>query len=989
MRQCRFVANEVLIMTAPSLISPRRRLGHWIDAYEAALAVSDCCDIADFLPPRSDRVYLPVLVELVRIFIERGWRSGQYPSLSDILQRFPEIADAPEALSAIAFEEYRQRLLRSEQVTVFEYTERYGVRVAAWPTMQQEPAALLNDANASAEENDGTDTAVPHVGQELAGYQLVAELGRGAFARVFLARQPDLANRLVVLKVSNRFPGESQSLAQLQHTNIVPIYSQHRVGNLHVLCMPYFGSSTLADALHELRAAGEAPTSGAGLASTIRNSIAATTAVTTLSRDTVASAHQSLGESLRRPTHARLLEQFSHIEAVLWLFSRIAQGLEHAHQRGVLHRDLKPANVLLRDDGEPMLLDFNLAGDRTSTAKSASTAVIGGTLPYMAPEQIRALLGEPVAVDIAADLFSLGVMIYELLTGRLPFASVAAATDSGLREALATRASIPPSMALLNREVTPAVEAIVSKCLAEVPAKRYASASDLAEDLRRQLDHLPLLHAANTSLGEGWRKWRRRHPRAISATAVTCVAAAVVMVFSVFWWRAERQVARNRANETLAHFFDQSLDAQFMLSATDPSSPERTRGRGLATQALAAFEANANADLLEADDRARLNSELADLNAALAADAGRAKERAKDALPEPQSVPDVVEIPASAHECFREAQLYYAAGRFSDAVALLEAAARLQPQQVRYWMLRGRAEEAQLHHDDAVTCFTACIVLKPDWAPAYVHRGTARFQQQKYADACVDFDAAVNLDPAFSAAYVNRALAKQQLGKLPEALADLDRAVELEPERTRFLHLRARLHRRAGNLASAEGDEQAAMSREPHDAEGWVARGVYLLPDHPKLALAAFEAANRLDPRSLEAMRNRAHVLAEYLHLPDRGIDVLAEAIRLYPDCAPAILGRGVLLARQGRRDQALADARLGLKYDQGAMAHYQAACIFAQTSRIIRTDADEAIRLLFVALHLGFDRAMAGRDPDLSPIRDHRDFLRLVPVAKSTAQAK
>lgn len=91
-------------------------------------------------------------------------------------------------------------------------------------------------------------------------------------------------------------------------------------------------------------------------------------------------------------------------------------------------------------------------------------------------------------------------------------------------------------------------------------------------------------------------------------------------------------------------------------------------------------------------------------------------------------------------------------------------------------------------------------------------------------------------------------------------------------------------------------------------------------------------------------------MLAEYLHLPDRGIDVLTEAIRLYPDCAPAILGRGVLLARQGCRDQALADARLGLKYDQGGMAHYQAACIFAQTSRTTRTDADEAMRLLFVA---------------------------------------
>src|SRR5204863_676547 len=114
------------------------------------------------------------------------------------------------------------------------------------------------------------------------------------------------------------------------------------------------------------------------------------------------------------------LEGLSYVEAVLWLGARLADGLTHAHERGVVHRDLKPANVLLTDDGQPMLLDFNLSDDQRLRG-SAPAAQVGGTLPYMPPEQLEAFQhGKAAPADPRGDLFSLGVILYELLTGRFP-----------------------------------------------------------------------------------------------------------------------------------------------------------------------------------------------------------------------------------------------------------------------------------------------------------------------------------------------------------------------------------------------------------------------------------------------------------------------------------------------------------------------------------------------------------------------------------------
>src|SRR5262249_6410779 len=143
------------------------------------------------------------------------------------------------------------------------------------------------------------------------------------------------------------------------------------------------------------------------------------------------------------PHTLKLLENFTYVEAVVWLGARLADGLAHAHERGIHHRDLKPANILLTDEGQPMLLDFNLSADSKIRA-NASAAVIGGTLPYMAPEQLDAFVGGNQPVDGRSDIYALGIILFELLTRRHPYQSFQGPMQAAIPEMITERLKPPP-----------------------------------------------------------------------------------------------------------------------------------------------------------------------------------------------------------------------------------------------------------------------------------------------------------------------------------------------------------------------------------------------------------------------------------------------------------------------------------------------------------------------------------------------------------------
>lgn len=409
-----------------------------------------------------------------------------------------------------------------------------------------DPRAACRLAQASA--------AMPEPGMRFLDFRLIQELGRGTFARVFLARQSTLSNRLVALKISADIDSEYRALAQLQHTHIVPIYSVHRAGAFLAVCMPFFGSATLVDVLKEIRGSQTMPRTGSELVSTFRaknSSVQLPREPASNSTDATAKPIQTLtnddaetGFELRlSPARSTIpdvyqLQDMSYVQAVLWLVARIADALHHAHLRGIYHRDLKPANILLTDQG-PMLLDFNLAYD-SKLASHGSVALLGGTLPYMAPEHLEAFRGQERIMDAGCDIYSLGVILYELLTGQSPFPARGGSLRELLPAMIQDRQTLPPPMRSRNKAISRTVESIVRHCLEPDPARRYQSARELCVDLELHAACLPLEYAPEP-IPQRVDKWLHRNWRLVGA-AVFLVAAAVGITLGSLAWARQREL---------------------------------------------------------------------------------------------------------------------------------------------------------------------------------------------------------------------------------------------------------------------------------------------------------------------------------------------------------------------------------------------------------------------------------------------------------------
>jgi serine/threonine protein kinase len=385
---------------------------------------------------------------------------------------------------------------------------------------------------------------LPSVGTKFLGFHLIEELGKGTSGKVYLAQQGDLAGRYVALKVSADLFDESQTLAQLQHTNVMPIYSIHRVPPFLAVCMPYFGSATLADLLAGVSGRQQVPASGKELVESLfrrrkapcpaeqapwlaETQTALRDIDTTIEFGPCEPAQPPTPPAPRLTTILKMLQTLDYTQAVLWIASRVTEGLAHAHERGILHLDLKPANILVTDEGQPTLLDFNLARDTKGAGKA--TALVGGTLPYMSPEQLRDFQEYGKRVDARSDLYSLGVILYELLTCRPAFPVPQGPRPESLAQMLNDRLRPPPRVRRWNKAVPLAVESIVRRCLEPDPLRRYQSAQELNDDLQRQLHHLPLKWASDPSLWERARKWVRRHPRLVSSSTMIIVLEAVII----------------------------------------------------------------------------------------------------------------------------------------------------------------------------------------------------------------------------------------------------------------------------------------------------------------------------------------------------------------------------------------------------------------------------------------------------------------------------
>src|SRR5262249_37770156 len=226
------------------------------------------------------------------------------------------------------------------------------------------------------------------------------------------------------------------------------------------------------------------------------------------------------------------------------LMAEVADALHYAHQRGVVHRDLKSSNIMLDLEGRPHVMDFGLAKWAADEVTMTLEGQVLGTPAYMSPEQAR---GEMHRVDARSDIYSLGVILYELLTGELPFRGQ---TRMLLSQVIQDEPR-PPRR--LNDRIPRDLETICLKAMAKEPPRRYPTASDLADDLRRFLNGEPT-HARPVSQREKLWRWCRRNP-ALSAAAIGVVLALAVgtAVSTGFALVAHREAGRAAANESLAN----------------------------------------------------------------------------------------------------------------------------------------------------------------------------------------------------------------------------------------------------------------------------------------------------------------------------------------------------------------------------------------------------------------------------------------------------
>ncbi|MDR7166885.1 serine/threonine protein kinase [Nocardia kruczakiae] len=427
--------------------------------------------------PAEPALRRSALIELIKVDLHQRWqRDTDAPRLADYRAQFPELAAAPLPPDLV-YEEINARSRRDHHaVDLDEYEQDYPIQMAriteGFEDLPPSAPGLRTTMLADPTALDALDTINP--GATVDDFDLLLPLGQGAFARVFLARQRSMG-RLVAVKISHDRGSEPQTLAQLDHDHIVRVFDQRQITDQHLklMYMQYVPGGTLLGVLRMLRRTPPTERNGKLLLEAID---AATTTGGVL-------------EPQPSPTRTELA-RLSWPETVAWLGSRLAAALDYANRRGILHRDLKPANVLLTADGQPKLADFNISFSRHLPGANP-VAYFGGSLPYMAPEQLEAchpeLATTAADLDTRTDLYALAVVLWELLTGRLPFddGHDTGDTEESLQAMIDRRRT--PIAARFEADLPPDTPALLRHalltCLSPDPADRYATGADLAQQL--------------------------------------------------------------------------------------------------------------------------------------------------------------------------------------------------------------------------------------------------------------------------------------------------------------------------------------------------------------------------------------------------------------------------------------------------------------------------------------------------------------------------
>lgn len=805
--------------------------------------------------------------------LSAGWSEGRNPPVEEFFSRIDP--GDPEARVELVYHEF----CLAEAAGLAPDPAAYRAR---FPALEDRLARLFGLHEALDEEalrswSPPGEVAMPEAGDEIGPYRLLRELGRGGLARVFLAEQADLEDRLVALKVAARPSAEAALQARVRHPHIVEVLARAVTGDgrFHLIAMPYLGGATLS----ALMARG-GWRSGRDLVAAL---------------DDAAPGLPS-AEPARGADRA-LLIGLDRAEASAWIVARLAEALAHAARRGVTHGDIKPANILMAADAKPMLLDFNLAADWRGPGVVRSVP-LGGTLAYMAPERLRALVDPKSAPTPRpgdrqrADLYALGLVLRELLTGQKPvapdpgFTSPRDAADS----MLAARVPFEASARQHARGVPAGLRPILARCLATDPADRYPGMAELAEDLDAWREGRAAEHSRRgTAAAVGRWLALRRGTVALAAGLLLLAGAGGVAAWSIMnarlrsqaeaklaalWdagdpgtFRARRFGSWQVDDEASVAAAKRDLDRYGVLGPSDWRQRDDVRSLGPADRddlevwllERAWRYASALSARADQPDDWRRALALLDRDARWAsldafADAG-------GALREKLGLPRVAR-PAKSAEGWLQA---YASGLSAEGNSPGEArgayARVLRERPQGFWpRYRAAATAARLNDfGGAADHLALCLARRPGNAALLVLRSICLLGAGETSAALAACEQALAIDPGARDAYLARSLIRIQLGQTSAAQADLDRFIALSRDRPAEAWVA-----RETVAARSEGKTRRA---DPTPAVAEAARPQALLAARLERegrvedALAAYDRAVQLDPEDLRARVGRAHLL--------------------------------------------------------------------------------------------------------------------------------
>ncbi len=833
-----------------------------------------------------DPVRLAALLEAEQ---RTSWRRGEEVWVESYLARQPVLKAEPEAVLDLIRTEVMLRQERGANPHLGEYLQRFASLdgplrklFSAIDERARIPRTRLVSTRdrVPGECRDLVGLASDGGPPEVPGYEVLIELGRGGMGIVYQARQLSL-NRLVALKMilggahaseshRTRFRTEAEAIARLAHPNIVQIHEVGEHQGWHYLSLEYVAGGTLDEFI----------------ADTPQPEIEA----------------------------ARLLET-------------IARAIHQAHERGILHRDLKPSNVLLTVDGTPKVADFGLAKLLDVEVGPTRTEAVIGTPSYMSPEQA---LGKTKEIGVPSDVYSLGAILYEMLTGQAPFSGN---TMLQTLEQVRSHEAVPPRR--LCKGVSRDLETICLKCLEKEPGKRYATASELADDLRRFLNGVPVV-ARPIAPWRRWSRMARRRPMLLAKSAV--VAAALCLLVSAVWYhQVSGQLVVLRVSETEKQFNQLRDDAFFSgLLSIDRGAlvtrPRSADGWGFAESS--AREALVRAGLppevgepalaasLPPTRRGALSDDCYVLLLVLAhsrsvhpAAKGGDREPYREGLQFLERARRLG-IETKAYHNLR-ADLLEKLGKKDDATKERAIAVSLLPASALDHFLAGQERCREGAWEEAIGCFNLALGAQPSHFWARFLLAVCQLKLQRGESALAGLNACLTQQPEFVWGYLFRGYAHEELNAVDAvdaAEADFAKALRLHPNDSAryFLHLTRgtrRFYQRS--LDQAADDFRAARDLDPDNYHA------YLNLAQVSLARKKFAEA---DEQWREALRRRppAEVVAGY-HIERarslsrngryvESVHACDAALEVDPDYFAAHDPRGRALLHLGRWEEAERD---------------------------------------------------------------------------------